>query len=306
MFKERLSALTNRRRLIVSGAAATGAVVTAAGFPAHRARAIDSVDDSRLKKVLDRGKLIVGTGAANPPWHFEDDNGQLIGMDIDMAKLVAGGLFGLSQEDRRTEKPRDYIEFVVQEANQRIPNLLTDKVDVNFQFMTVTAARATQVEFTIPYYREAVTILLLKDSPYNTLADLQGKKLKIAILQNVGADELVWAGVPDAEVIQVPSVADSVAALDAGRVDGTAIDLSTGQWFSAQSPDKYKYVPESWSPQTYAASVKPGDQIWLNFLNSAIHELLVGLDFSLYQASFKRWFGVDLAPPSAGFPVEFK
>lgn len=306
MSSDRFSSLVSRRRLFASGAAATGAAVAAAGLPGHRALALDSVDDSRLKTVLDRGKLVVGTGAANPPWHFEDESGNLIGMDIDMAKHIAGGLFGLSLEERRTDKPLEYVEFVVQEANQRIPNLLTDKVDVVIQFMTVNPARASQVEFTIPYYREAVTILLTSDSPYNSLADLQGKNLKIAILQNVGADELVWAGVPDAEVVQVPSVADSVAALDAGRVDGTAIDLSSGQWFSAQNPDKYKYVPESWSPQTYAAAVKPGDQIWLNFLNAAIHELLVGVDFSLYQASFKQWFGAELAPPAAGFPVEFK
>ena len=73
----------------------------AAGLPARRALAKDSVDDSKLKQVLDRGKVIVGTGATNPPWHFEDDNGKPIGMDIDMAKLLAAGLFGLQLEDKK-------------------------------------------------------------------------------------------------------------------------------------------------------------------------------------------------------------
>src|SRR5262245_23862258 len=159
MFKSRYGAFTSRRSLFRGGAALSGAALASVGVPALRARAIDSIDDSRLKTVLDRGRVIVGTGATNPPWHYEDANGLPIGMDIDMAKLLAGGLFGLERADIQTEKPRDYIEFVIQEANQRIPNLLTDKVDVNFQFMTVTAQRATQCEFTIPYYREAVVVL---------------------------------------------------------------------------------------------------------------------------------------------------
>jgi polar amino acid transport system substrate-binding protein len=52
--------------------------------------------------------------------------------------------------------------------------------------------------------------------------------------------------------------------------------------------------------------VKPGDQRWLNWVNSALHEYLVGLDFSYYQGIFKEHFGVDLEPPPAGFPVEYK
>jgi polar amino acid transport system substrate-binding protein len=306
MIKGTLASLSSRRRFLAGGTVAAGAAVASAGLPSYRALAADSVDDSLLKKVLDRGKVVVGTGAGNPPWHFEGDDGQPVGMDIEMAKLLAAGLFGLSLADKATEKPRDNIEFVIQEANQRIPNLLTDKVDVNFQFMTVNTERATQVEFTIPYYREAVTILLLADSPYNTLADIQGKGLKVGVLQNTGADEMVHAGVLDAEIVQVPSPADIIAGIDSGRVDAGAVDLSTGQWYSAQSPDKYKYTPESWWPQTYSASVKPGDQIWLNYVNSVIHEAMTGVDFTVYQVNFKKYFNVDLPSPVAGYPAEYR
>jgi ABC-type amino acid transport substrate-binding protein len=52
------------------------------------------------------------------------------------------------------------VEFVVQSSDARIPNLLTDKVDMSCQFITVTASRAQQVAFTLPYYREGVGLLL--------------------------------------------------------------------------------------------------------------------------------------------------
>src|SRR6266478_2753131 len=33
-------------------------------------------EKSRLRTVLERGKLIVGTGSTNAPWHFEDEKGE--------------------------------------------------------------------------------------------------------------------------------------------------------------------------------------------------------------------------------------
>ncbi|MGH3995301.1 MAG: transporter substrate-binding domain-containing protein, partial [Pseudonocardiaceae bacterium] len=259
-----------------------------------------------LSQVLKRGKLIVGTGSTNPPWHYEDADGQLVGFDIDIAKLLARGLFELTDEQlANREEWSQRLEFVAEAADARIPNLLADKIDIVCQFMTVTPLRAQQVEFTIPYYREAVTLLFLADSPYTGTADITGQGATVAILQNPTAVDMVHNGVADAEVSTFDSVANSVLALDSGRVDATAIDLSTAQHYANQSPDKYKVGSDSWQPQTYAFAVKPGDQRWLNWVNTALHEYLAGLDFAYYQTAFAEHFGVELGPPPAGFPVEF-
>jgi polar amino acid transport system substrate-binding protein len=285
----------------------SGAAAAALSLPAHRAMALDNYDESRLKQILDRGKVIVGTGATNPPWHFEDDNGQPIGMDIDMAKILAGGIFGINPIDMlNDELTRPYLEFVIQEANARIPNLLADKIDVNFQFMTVTALRAVQVEFTYPYYTEAATFLLPADSEFNSVADMQGKGVTVSALQNVGVEEDIHAVIPDATVEQLASIADAITAMDAGRSDTALVDLSSGKWFAANTPGKYKFTPESINPNSYAASVKPGDQIWLNYVNTAIHESVVGYNFPAYRDAFKKWFGEDLPPLVAGFPAQWK
>jgi polar amino acid transport system substrate-binding protein len=231
----------------------------------------------------------------------------LIGMDIDMAKILAAGIFGVDfLEYLNDDLTRPYIEFVIQEANARIPNLLTDKIDVNFQFMTVHAIRAVQVEFTYPYYTEAATFLLPADSEYNSVADMQGKGVTVSVLQNVGVEEDTHAVIPDATVEQLASVADAVTAMDSGRADAALVDLSSGKWFAANTPGKYKFTPESINPNSYAASVKPGDQIWLNYVNTVIHEACVGYHFPAYRTAFKRWFGEDLPPLVAGFPSQWK
>jgi polar amino acid transport system substrate-binding protein len=295
---------SSRRSLLRGGAALTGAAVAAGGLHVNRAAA--QQEGGRISQILDRGKVLVGTGSTNPPWHFEDENGALIGFDIEMAKILAGGLFGLNHEQILAGESLNYIEFVVHESDARIPDLLADKVDINFQFMTVTAARALQVDFSIPYYREGVTLLLPADSPFNTLADIQGQGATVAILANVTAEPMIHRGVPDATVEQYDSVAASVEALDSGRADATGIDLSTGAWLVAQNPDMYKVIQEGWDAQSYSASVKRGEQEWLNFVNVVLREAMLGLDFPLYAQAFKTFFSADVPKPAIGFPGEMR
>ena len=253
--------------------------------------------ESRLYEVLDRGMVRVGTGSTNPPWHFEDSQGELVGMDVDMAKLLAKGLF---DDDTK-------VEFVRQGADARIPNLVTNKVDVVIQFMTITAGRAQQVEFTIPYYREGVGLLLAEGGQHGSYDDLKGagSDVTISVLQNVYAEDIVHAALPEAQVLQLDSQANVVQALAAGRAAAAAIDQSTVSWLVVQQPGQYKDAGYGWYPQSYGAAVKPGDPVWLNFVNTVFKEAMLGVEFPAYAASFKQWFGVDLASPRLGLPVEF-
>jgi polar amino acid transport system substrate-binding protein len=247
-----------------------------------------------LQDVLNRGKLIVGTGSGNPPFHFLDTSGKLVGMDIDIAKAIAKGLF--NDETK--------VEFVQQASDSRIPNVVSGKVDITCQFMTVTATRAQQVAFTNPYYREGVGLLMKKGGKYKDFAALlkAGKTAKISILQNVTADAYVHAALPNATVLQYAETALIYTALDAGRVDAAASDQSAIAWLVASNPTKYVDSGYGWMPQTYSCAVKQGDQVWLNFVNQVLNEAMTGVDFDAYAASFKKWFGVTLPPPKIGFP----
>ncbi|WP_274643541.1 transporter substrate-binding domain-containing protein [Pseudomonas serbica] len=254
--------------------------------------------DSKLDSVLARGKLIVGTGSTNAPWHFQGADGKLQGFDIDIARMVAKGLFNDPSK----------VEFVVQSSDARIPNLLTDKVDMSCQFITVTASRAQQVAFTLPYYREGVGLLLPANSKYKEIDDMKaaGDSVTVAVLQNVYAEELVHQALPKAKVDQYDSVDLMYQAVNSGRADAAATDQSSVKYLMVQNAGRYRSPAYAWSPQTYACAVKRGDQDWLNFVNTTLHEAMTGVEFPTYAASFKQWFGVDLPTPAIGFPAEFK
>ncbi len=71
-----------------------------------------------------------------------------------------------------------------------------------------------------------------------------------------------------------------------------------------QNSGRYKDAGYGWNPQTYACGVRRGDQDWLNFVNTALHEAMTGVEFDFYAKSFKTWFGKDLTPPHIGFPID--
>jgi polar amino acid transport system substrate-binding protein len=252
----------------------------------------------RLQTILDRGHIIVGTGSTNPPWHFKDDAGNLVGYDVDMGHLLAKAIF---------DDPSK-VEYVTQSSDSRVPNVLTDKVDITCQFMTVTAGRAQQVDFTIPYYREGVGLLLMKNGKYKNYDELNaaGDSATISVLQNVYAEDMVHQALPAAKVDQYDSVDLMYQALNSGRADAAATDMSSAKWFVAQNPDQYVEGGHGWNPQTYSCAVKKGDMEWLHFVDIVFREAMTGVDFPTFAASFKKWFGEEPPAPQVGFPGELR
>jgi polar amino acid transport system substrate-binding protein len=277
-----------KRKLTVALSVAAAVAVIATGAAA----------EERLQTILSRGKILVGTGSTNPPWHFKDAEGNLIGYDVDMGHLLAKAIF---------DDPSK-VEYVVQSSDSRIPNVLTDKVDITCQFMTVTAGRAQQVDFTIPYYREGVGLLLMKSGKYKSFDEVKaaGSGVTVSILQNVYAEDLVHQALPQAKVDQYDSVDLIYQALNSGRADAAATDMSSAKWFVAQNPDQYIEGGYGWSPQTYSCAVKKGDLEFLHFVDIAFREAMTGVDFPTYAASFKKWFGEEPPAPKVGFPSELR
>ena len=249
---------------------------------------------SLLRTVLDRKKLIVGTGSTNAPWHFEDEKGQLVGMDIAMAHILSQGLF---------DDPGK-IEFVKQDPAARIPNITTGKVDIVIQFMTVTAQRAQLVAFTRPYYLEGVALLTSTKGKLKTYKQLvaAGKSARASVLQNVTADGMVKAALPQATIMQLDTQANAIQALDSGRADTAVIDLSTVRWLVKRNPNAYLDSGFSYWPQIYSAAVRQGDQDWLNWVNMAFTVAMFATEGEIYDKGLEDYFGLKPPVRKPGFP----
>lgn len=285
--------LAQRRNLFKLGGVGLALAAASGMLDPKRAKAQAS-SESLLRTVLDRGHLIVGTGSTNPPWHFEDEKGKLTGMDIAMARILAKGLF-----DDETK-----VEYVQQEANARIPNITSGKVDIVIQFMTVSPARAQLVAFSRPYYVEGAALLTSPKSKYKTYKELlaAGKAVRASVLQNVDADLLVHTALPDAQVMQLDSQANAMQAVTSGRADVGVVDASTVRWLVTRNPGDYADPGYAYEAQLYSAAMRLGDPDWLHWVDTCFNVAMHGHQPEIYTAAFKEFFGEEPPPQKPGFP----
>jgi len=289
--------LNERRNFLKVGALglAGGAVLAgAAAIPDARKAYAAADPNSKLRQVLDRGHVIVGTGSTNAPWHFEDETGKLVGMDITMGQILATGLFADPTK----------IEFVQQDPAARIPNITTGKVDITIQFMTISSNRAQLVNFSRPYYVEGVALLTLPGADGKNFDALKamGNSARVSILQNVGAEEGVHEVLPEAVVTQLDTQANVIQALESHRVDAAAVDLSTVRWMVARTPDKYADAGKWWRTMLYGAALPQSDLDWLTFVDQCFTCAMFGHENELFNPAFKKYFGQDVPVHTPGFP----
>jgi len=288
-----LDRLLARRRLVRGGS--TGLLAAAAATVSAAPATAQTAPDSLLRKVLNRGRLIVGTGSSNAPWHFENEAGELTGMDIAMARILAKGLFD----------DESLIDFVRQDPAARIPNITTGKVDVVIQFMTIAPTRAQLVAFSRPYFVEGLSLLMSPHGKYKSYDELiaAGKAVRASVLQNRFAEQTISDGLPQAQAIQLDTQANVIQAVEGGRADVAIIDTSTVAWLMNKNPGRFVDAGHSFYSILYGAALRQGDPDWLHFVNTAFTVQMHGHLTSIYDQALKDFFGMDPPVRKPGFPT---
>src|SRR5258707_5529083 len=126
--KQVLGKVSRHARMPIILLMATAFVVVAFGTSYAQER-------SRLDEVLQRGTLIVVTLGTVPPFAFKDDKGELVGFDVDVAKLAANALF----------RDPNKIEFVIVTSDGRWPAIESGRADMGVGGTTVYPDRAIRV-----------------------------------------------------------------------------------------------------------------------------------------------------------------
>jgi len=114
-------------------------------------------------KVMQRGKVIVGVKADYKPWGFRSENGDVVGMEVDMAKDVAAAM-GVD------------VELVPVQSSNRMQFLEQGKVDMFIATMSDRADRRKLVGITQPnYYTSGTNVLAPKALKIKDWEQLRGK-----------------------------------------------------------------------------------------------------------------------------------
>jgi polar amino acid transport system substrate-binding protein len=126
-----------------------------------------AVGDGSLKRVQESGIKICSVDNVAPYLYRDAATGQLAGSDLDMARHVMG-LLGISK-----------IEYTHVGFGALIPALQANRCDIVMNSLVLRSdrAKAKGVRFTTPYTRIYVKLSVRKDSPYQSIKDMKGKKI---------------------------------------------------------------------------------------------------------------------------------
>ena len=94
-----------------------------------------------IKQILDRGKLLIATNASeNPLFQMKNKQGEYVGQDIEMAKMLASAI-GVPYEILRTSKNNEEV----------VDSIARGEADIGIAKLSYTTDRAKKVLFTKPY-----------------------------------------------------------------------------------------------------------------------------------------------------------
>jgi polar amino acid transport system substrate-binding protein len=237
--------------------------------------------DSYMAEIQARGYLRVGVDVATLRLSSVDPlTGKFAGFDVDIAREVAAALFG----------DRDAIAFVGIPSSDRVPVLVESQVDLVADTFTPTCSRREDVEFSTDYFTSAQRVLLRKNDPARSVADLAGRR----ICASAGSTTLAnIAALPDPGPEPVPAAerADCLVMLQQGEVDGMSTNDTILAGFAAQDPN-LRILDVSISTEPTALGLPLGHPEWVRYVNAVLDDVRAS---GRWDALYNRWLA-DLLP----------
>ena len=229
-----------------------------------------------LKKIQERGTLIVGMEGNWSPWTYHDEKtGELTGLEVDIANLIAEGL-GVKADFQ--EAPWDAL----------LAGVDAGRFDIICNGVGYTEERAKSYSFTTPYvYSNKVLVVAANNEEIKTVDDLKGKK-------TANSSSSTYAALAEqygATLVPVDTLGETMDLLVQGRVDATLnAQVSIADYLREHPDAKIKTVQVlAGDPVAYPVAKDGTDS-----LVEAINEILEAArqEGTLAEISIK-YFGVD-------------
>jgi polar amino acid transport system substrate-binding protein len=235
-----------------------------------------SSPDTTLGKIEEEGTMTFAMTGQYPPFNFINEDGDIDGFDIDIAKAIAAEM-GVEAEPITTAW--DGI----------IGGLESKRFDMIIGSMAVTPERLEKVAFSDPYYYDGAQFFVPMNSDIESIEDVNGGTVGVVTgttfhdalseMDNVG------------EIMQFESDVDNFMALGQGRMDG----LVTAKFVGLQAPEKYDVQIQPAGSLLYdeeiAIAIRQEDEDLLNAVNEALATLV---ENGTYEEISNKWFGLNI------------
>ncbi len=237
--------------------------------------------DVSLEKVMDKGVFVLGLDDAFPPMGFRDENNEIVGYDIDLAKEVTSRM-GV----KLVTQPIDW--------SSKEQELATGNIDCIWNGLTITDERKEVILFTEPYLKNQQILIVKADAPYKTLSDLAGK---VVGLQGGSTASDAMDASPEfkaslKEIIEFSENLTALMDLEAGGVDAVLLDLFVANDNIKRSGKNFRILNESLTEEEYGVGFRKNDVALRDKVQATLQDM--ASDGTIANIS-NKWFGADIS-----------
>lgn len=230
-----------------------------------------------LDEIIAKKKIVVGIIVDYPPFGFLNEQQEPAGYDVDFAKLM-GEALGVE------------VEFVQVSGANRIPFLVTKKIDMLVADLGITPERAKQVMFTSPYSGSSSVVVSAADRNLAGLEDLRG--LRVGVARASSNDIFFTQAAPDGvDIMRFDGEGTAAQALLSGQVDVLVASNTMVDALFKENPDQSLATKFTIKSQADSLAVRKDAFELAQWLNTFIY--YVKADGTL-DALYRKWVGTPL------------
>ncbi len=211
----------------------------------------DGADDSSIVDVDSMTTFIVGFDADFPPYGYQDENGNYVGFDLDLAAEVA--------------KRNDW-ELVLQpiDWNSKDMELSSGSISCIWNGFTMSPDRVDKYAWTDAYVDNSQVMVVSKESGITSLADLEGKAIIVqadsSALEALKNDDNKALTESFASLDEVAEYNTAFMNIESGAGDAVAMDIGVASYQMASRDGGYIILDEYIATEQYGIGFMLGNE----------------------------------------------
>lgn len=220
----------------------------------------EQTTDRSFLDVKERGKLVVGTTAELPPLEYRDENGSIVGGDIEITKEIASR-WGITD-----------IEFKDLPWEDMLNAAETGEVDFCISSIIITPERQNRMLFSTPYVNTGQVILIHKDNEENITDPVDLKNCTVGAVKDTVNEDTALEYCDPSNYTAYDDFDTVVADIVDKKIDATIIDYIIGLVWINENPE-LKIAGDPFTSQEYGIATKLENKALMDEINIVLEDM---------------------------------
>jgi len=239
-------------------------------------------DARTLDEVITAGTIRVGVNPNFPPMSSFGMTNQLEGFDIDIGNAI-GDALGVD------------VEFVTTEAAQRVPFLVSNRIDIALGAMTRTPERAKLISYTVPLHSESMGVITTDKVNATSWKDLDREDITLVNMRGNLSVGMLKDMLPNPKVLLVDGNADTIRTIAQGRADALVENTDFFLAFTKNYRNvNWRVLDDPIFISYCGIGVSKGNFTLRDYLNVLLYDMHSS---GLINETWKQWYGASMAVP---------